>query len=146
MVVQWHCIGIRLKKSDEKEKDGGDRRRGSGHHSLSQLTQPSGVGSVCPALLLSVSAPPRPLRLTHSRFPCLFLCRDRRRRISFRINHGSSFHCRAGDTDRDTRHFWKGPELDALEKVDFKSQKCVSVRYYPTAIPFKATVNLLGSL
>lgn len=35
------------------EKDGGDGRRGSGHHSLSQLTQPSGV-----ALSLSRSLPP----------------------------------------------------------------------------------------
>lgn len=37
----------------KREKDGGDRRRGSGHHSLSQLTQPSGV-----ALSLSLSLSP----------------------------------------------------------------------------------------
>lgn len=37
----------------KKEKDGGERRRGSGHHSLSQLTQPSGV-----ALSLSLSLSP----------------------------------------------------------------------------------------
>lgn len=36
-----------------KEKDGGDRRRGSGHHSLSPLTQPCGV-----AVSLSLSLSP----------------------------------------------------------------------------------------
>lgn len=42
-----------------KEKDGGDRRRGSGHHSLSPLTQPCGV-AVSLSLSLSISTPPPP--------------------------------------------------------------------------------------
>lgn len=42
-----------------EDKDGGDRRRGSGYHSLSLLTQPRGV-VVSFSLSLSPSPPPIP--------------------------------------------------------------------------------------
>lgn len=67
-----------------KEKDGRHRGRGSGHHSLSQLTGPAGVAG------------------------SLLLGGDRRRGISWRINLGSSFHCRADDTEGDRSLRWRG--------------------------------------
>lgn len=89
-----------------KEKDGGDRRRGSGHHSLSPLTQPGGV-AVSLSLSLSISTPP-PNRLSASLILASSLCGDRRRGISSRINHGSSFHCRAEDSEGDRSRRWRG--------------------------------------
>lgn len=93
-----------------KEKDGGDRRRGSGHHSLSPLTQPCRV-AVSLSLSLSISTPPPPSppnRLSASLILASSLCGDRRRGISSRINHGSSFHCRAEDSEGDRSRRWRG--------------------------------------
>lgn len=100
-----------------KEKDAEDRRRGSGHHSLSQLTQPSGV-AVSLSLSLSPSIPPLLLfalkRLSASLILTSSLCGDRRRGISLRINHGSSFHCRAEDTEGDRSLRWRGAVMGGL--------------------------------
>lgn len=82
----------------KREKDGGDGGRGSGHHSLSQLTQPSGV-----AVSRFPLSPPMSLaRLSVLAFS---LSGDRRRGISRSINHGSSFHCsgRGQEEDRTRR-------------------------------------------
>lgn len=109
MVLCWEERRSRrrrgFKKWWRKKKDGKDRRRGSGHHSLSQLTQPSGVGAVCLAFPLSPYASSHPHTLpSFSHLPTSLiltssLCGDRRRRISLRINHGSSFHCRVEHTE-----------------------------------------------
>lgn len=96
-----------------EDKDGGDRRRGSGYHSLSPLTQPRGV-AVSLSLSLSPSpAPPTPNRLSASLILTSSLCGDRRRGISWRIKHGSSFHRRAEDTEGDR----SGPGGGGSEKL-----------------------------
>lgn len=63
VVLQWLCVESaeeeRDLESDEK-RNGKDRRRGSGHRSLSQLTQPSGVAlsfSLFSSASLTPSAP-----------------------------------------------------------------------------------------
>lgn len=135
VVLQWLCVESaeeeRDLESDEK-RNGKDRRRGSGHRSLSQLTQPSGVAlsfSLFSSASLTPSAPHThtpthpatpPMLLSSSLILASFLCGDRRREISWRINHGSSFHCRAEDTEGNRSWRWRGQKTGGLWKVEFR--------------------------